>query len=50
MDIRDVLKLLIALAIFLKIQPEDLAVVFADKTEIQQYYETLVGLTIKRQT
>jgi len=50
MDIRDVLKLLIALAIFLKIRPEDLAAVLADKATIQQYYETIVGLTIKRQT
>ena len=44
MDIRDVLKLIIALAIFLKIRPEELAKVLVDKVEVQQYYEALVDL------
>lgn len=44
MDIRAVLKLVIAIAITLEIRPEDLAKIFAADGEIQEYYETLLDL------
>ena len=47
MDIRAVLKLIIALAIFLKIEPEDLAKVFARGQEVQDYYEALLDLGVR---
>ena len=43
MDIRTAIKLIVALAIALKIRPEDLARIFASDNEVQEYYDALLA-------